>query len=275
MTTLDIAIVTHTPKGGERVGRMLMPPLPGVRYVVSWQNHGNVSIPSSLTRDDVEVHRFDGKGVAANRNNAVEHCTADIVLMGDDDLIYIKEGIAKIPEIFNDNPQLDLATFRCVTPYPKKYPEKSVTLGRSLPKNYDVGTVEIACRRKSIDNLRFCTELGKGSERFHSGEDEYFLYTAIKRGMDCRFFPIDICEHDHYSTGSDPHPSKGTLRGFGCIIALMYPWTCGARIPLKAWRLFRAGRAGFFNALATLAEGAIGAPGVFLRYRKQKTDMNQ
>ncbi|MDE6263790.1 MAG: glycosyltransferase family 2 protein [Paramuribaculum sp.] len=268
MTTLDIAIVTHTPQGGEKVGRMLMPPMDGVRYVVSWQNHGNAPMPSSLIRSDVVVHRFDGKGVAANRNNALEHCTADIVLMGDDDLIYNKEGIARITEIFDGNPTLDLATFRCIAPYPKKYPEKSVRLGRRLPENYNVGTVEIACRRQSVAALRFCTELGKGSERFHSGEDEYFLYTAINRGLECRFFPIDICEHDHYSTGFDPHPSKDTLRGFGCIIALMYPWTCIARIPLKAWRLFRSRRAGFFKALVALAEGAIGAPGVYLRYRK-------
>lgn len=268
MTTLDITIVTHTPQGGEKVGRMLMAPMEGVRYIVSWQNHGNVAIPSSLIRDDVDVYRFDGKGVAANRNNALEHCTADIVLMSDDDLIYNKGGISMITGIFDENPTLDLATFRCVTPSPKKFPEKSVRLGRRLPKDYNVGTVEIACRRKSIECLRFCTELGKGSERFHSGEDEYFLYTAINRGLECRFFPIDICEHNHYSTGFDPHPSKGMLQGFGCIIALMYPWTCAARIPLKAWRLFRARRAGFFKALAALAEGASGAPGVYLRYRK-------
>ena len=58
--TLDLAMITHGPQGIERVATVLLPPQPGVRYVVSWQRHENAPIPTALLRPDVEIHRFDG-----------------------------------------------------------------------------------------------------------------------------------------------------------------------------------------------------------------------
>ena len=87
MLTLDIAIVTHRPEGIARVAAMNLPVIDGVRYVVSWQSHEEAPVPESLVRDDVEIHRFDGRGISLNRNHAYDHCRADIVLNADDDLI--------------------------------------------------------------------------------------------------------------------------------------------------------------------------------------------
>lgn len=89
--TLQVAIPTHAPEGISRIERVLLPPREGVGYVVSWQDHRNARIPDAVAaRDDVEVLRFDGRGLSANRNNALEHCRADIILIGDDDLVYTR-----------------------------------------------------------------------------------------------------------------------------------------------------------------------------------------
>lgn len=105
--TLDVAIITHTPQGIDRVASMRLPHIDGVSYVVSWQDHRDTQVPDSLaSRDDVKVIRFDRSGLSLNRNNSFRHCTSDIILCADDDLTYMPEGLTAIMKLFADNPDV-------------------------------------------------------------------------------------------------------------------------------------------------------------------------
>lgn len=264
--TLDVAISTYRPEGIERVAKMYLPVLPDVRYVVSWQAHDGASIPPALSnRRDVEIHRFDSMGQSHNRNNALRHCRADIVLMSDDDLTYTDEGIKAVIQVFENNPDVDIATFRSQQNTTRIYPDNSVRLHRRLPRGYYAGAIEIACRRATIGSLRFCPELGLNSPMMHGGEDEMFLMAAIRRGLHCRFFPITICAHLHASTGSKNSLTAANLRAAGCVITLSYGIGAILRIPLKAWRVSRKGQASLPQALRHLTRGALMAPGVLRR----------
>lgn len=265
MMALDLAVATHRPEGIKRVARMVLAPMEGVRYVVSWQAHENAPIPDELMRSDIEIHRFDLMGQSLNRNNAIEHCKADIILHSDDDLIYTPERFRRVVSVFEENPDLDVATFQSKQGIGKSYPETMTKLDRELPKNYSVGAVEIAFRRSTAGELRCCPEFGLGSPRLHGGEDEMFLMSAIRRGLDCRFFPITICEHPGVSTGTKAHFSDENLQASGCVISMTYPSTAILRIPLKAWRVYRAGRASLPRALYCLSRGALMAPGILKR----------
>ncbi len=266
LPSLDLAVVTHRPEGIERVARMVLPPVEGVRYVVSWQDSRGASVPDSLAaRPDVEIYRFEGKGISANRNNAFDHCRSDIVLFSDDDLIYNKEGLMRLREVYKENPTLDLATLQSQHGDPSRFPAGETRLTVNYPAGYSVCSIEISFRRKSLGALRLCPELGLGAPKLGAGEDEMFLLSAIKRGKDCRFFPITVCSHPADSTGSKRRLSRAYLRASGCVIALSYPLTSFLRIPLKAWRLSRSGRSGFFRALGSLTRGATMAPGLLRR----------
>lgn len=254
--TLDIAIATHRPEGAGRVAKMMLPPREGVRYVVSWQEHEDMPVPEALDRSDVTLLRFKGKGVSANRNNALDHCRGDIILIADDDIVLNNSALDAIMEVFDADPSLDLATFRADIPGKSGYPAEPVHLKRRLPEGYSVSAIEIAFRRESCNELRFCTALGAGTS-LAAGEDEVFLDTAIRRGLVCRFLPIGICRHPHPSTGGTSELTPSILRGFGATIAMIYPLTVIARLPLKALRLRRNGRCGFFTALRHLASGAV------------------
>lgn len=267
MLTLDFAIVTHRPEGLERVARMLPPRAEGVRYIVSWQLHEGAHVPESLQRDDVEVHRHDVRGISSNRNNAIDHCRADIVMFADDDLIMHPDAFNDVRLAFEHHPDADVATFRSVKHGDTLYPACPVPLHQPLPHGYSVTSFEIAFRRATAGTLRCCTELGLGSPRLHGGEDEMFLLSAIKRGLRCMYFPITVCEHPHPSTGTKDGLTKGNLEAAGCVIALTYPATCQLRIPLKAARLARKGQASFFSALLHLTRGALAARGVRQRNR--------
>lgn len=268
--TLDLALVTYQPQGIIRVSNQKLPQVEGVRYVVSWQQHLDAPIPPDIaSRPDIIVHRFDSTGQSANRNNAIANCSADIILHADDDIIYTREGLLSVISVFEQNPNLDLATFRSIHNSGCTYPDVETELNVHLPKNYFVATFEIAFRRATCGALRCHPELGLGSPELHGGEDEVFLMNAIKHGYDCRFFPLTICTHDHPSTGTKMNPTDGNLRASGCVIALYYPWTSPLRIPLKAWRLYKSGRSAFGRAVRLLVAGAMKAPG--LRRRGDET----
>lgn len=268
MLTLDIAMITHSPDGIEKVGKVILPPREGVKYVVSWQNHAGAPIPHTLEqRKDVEIHRLDIPGLSANRNNAISHCKADIILLGDDDLTYNPYAFEEICKVFSDNPHLDVATFESNFGDLKRFPKDRLRLTCQLPRNYSVASIEIAFRRASAGNLRCCEEMGLGAKRYHGGEDELLLLSAIKRGMRCEFFPIEICKHPHPSTGTKSRLTKGNLRASGVVIALYYPFSAFLRIPLKAWRVAKSGKSRFFPALLYLGEGALEAPRIRRRNR--------
>lgn len=267
MMTLDLAVATYGPDGISRVAAMVLPPVEGLRYIVSWQAHGDAPIPAELIRPDVEIHRFHKTGLSNNRNNAIDHCFGDIVLFSDDDIIYTTDQLSKIRTTFTHNKSLDLATFR-TSGESKQYPPAEAALHACLPKNFSVSSIEIAFRRATAGNLRCCPELGLNSPKLHGGEDEMFLMSAIRRGLDCRFFPITICEHPGASTGTKAHFTNENLQASGCVIALTRPWTAILRVPLKAWRVSRKGQASFLRALYRISRGALMAPGVLKRNHK-------
>lgn len=268
MLTLDLAIVTHRPEGIARVAAMNLPVIDGVRYIVSWQNHDNAPVPESLLRDDIEIYRFEGPGISLNRNNAYDHCRGDIILNSDDDLIYTPEQLKSVIKVFEDNTEVDVATFKVNMSGCPVYPTHSLRLTDPLPKGYWVASVNIAFRRESTGNLRMHPALGLGSEQMHGGEDELFMLAAVRRGLNCRFFPIVICSHPQESTGTKTTLTDANIRSMGCYITIATPKTAIIRIPLKALRLYRAKQAGFMFALRHLIEGAKLAPSILRGDRK-------
>lgn len=260
--TLDIAIATHTPQGIKHVAEMDLPLIDGVRYVISWQAHENSQVPGTLLRDDVDILRFDQVGQSLNRNNAINHCSADIILLGDDDLIYNIDGLKKLIQTFENDPELCVATFKGLSPINPDYPDKTCILKEPYPKNYWAAAYLIAFRREKIGGLLCHPMLGLGPTKLNGAEDEFFLLSAIRRGYKCMFFPITICQHPDYSTGLTSTLSPGTLRAHGFYITVAYPRSFLLRLPLKAWRVARKRQAPFFKALFHILVGACHTPEV-------------
>ena len=241
----------------ERLAQSVLPAVDGVRYLVSWQCGGDSAVPEPLSsRGDVHVVHCPGKGLSLNRNNALRHCTAPLVLVADDDVDYDVDGLSRAIEMMENEPSLGIATFMVHRPDEPEYPAVACELGRHMPKNYWVSSVEIMLRRAHVSGIAFDTRLGIGAEKMHCGEEELFVLTARRRGVPCKFFPIVIGTHADESSGVKA--SYGVLMGQGCIMALEYGRIlCLPRLGLKAWRVWRAGRFPFFRALKALTHGAL------------------
>ena len=193
---------------------------------------------------------------------------ADIVLNADDDLIYTPEQLKSVIGVFEANPEVDLATFKVNMAGCPSYPAESMRLTDPLPKGYWAASVNIAFRRSSAGDLRMHPALGLGSPKMHGAEDELLLLAALRRGLDCRYFPIEICSHPTESTGTKSQLTDANLRASGCYLTIAYPVTCIFRLPLKALRISRSGRANFFRALRYLFAGASYAPSILGGDRK-------
>ncbi len=113
--TLDVLISTMGYDGIKRVVAMNLPRVDNVKYIVSWQLPGDDFpgvIPQELMREDVNVYQLNSRGISLNRNNAIDNSTADICLTADDDLKYTPEQLKSVIATFENNPDVDIATFK-------------------------------------------------------------------------------------------------------------------------------------------------------------------
>jgi hypothetical protein len=257
MMTLDLALITWQPQGLQRVAAMNLPRVDGVRYIVSWQKHDNAPVPPAVSeRPDIEVWRTDTTTISENRNNALSHCSADIVLNADDDVIYTAQGLRAVISTFARDKEVQFACFKFdFGDRTKPYPDHVCDLAR-MPKGLWFGTIEMAVRRNSpAGELRFDLRFGPGSKYLGTGEDEYYLLQARRRGYVCRFYPITIGAHPSATHASQRITDKKIVRGMGAVIAATYRVTALPRLVLKAWRMKKAGQYDFLPGLVSLFKG--------------------
>ena len=253
---LSVLIATCRPDGIERVVAMDLPEVAGVHYWVSWQMHENLPVPESLaSRKDVSVLCTDTIGLSNNRNNLLENAEGDIFLIADDDLRYTSDQVRSVIDVFDENPEIDYASFMFTGADAKVYPSHVCHLW-PVPKNFSQTSIEVAIRNNSrTARLRYNPFFGLGAPVLRSGEDELFLISAIRLGLNCRFFPIIITHHEGLTTGNRKITDNGVLKASGAVIAVQYPFTAFMRIPLKAYRLHKSGQSSFLRSLCYMTYG--------------------
>ena len=220
---LEILISTFGKNGLDRVKQMYLPEIDNVSYLVSLQNPYKEEIlyPEVLKRSDIRIIETDSIGLGLNRNHSLLNATGDILLIADDDLVYKRDGIIKIKELFESNDDLDFATFQYAGGDNKIYPEYSFNL-KTEPRGYYITSFEIAIRRESLPlDIQFSRYIGAGMNLFGSGEENLFVYRLIQAGLKGMFYPIEIVRHPALTTGSR-ESTPAMLRGQGNWFRLRY-----------------------------------------------------
>ena len=259
---LDVLLVTHGPDGLERVAHMCLPRVDGVRYVVAWQITGEPpAIPAALLRDDIRVFPNDTVGSGANRNVALAHAEAPVVLMADNDLRYTPAQLKAVIDTFADTPQVEFATFM-YQGAAKKYPSSELELSYGIHPT--VTTFEIAARLASLreKKITFNPHFGVGA-RYECGEDSIFYHECMRKGLRGRFFPIVITSHPYIPTGQRPIRRPSVARGEGASIRAIHGTAGWVRIPVFVWSQWRRGRIRFWWGLREVSRGFIGSRSCF------------
>ena len=255
--TLEILICTIN-DGIGGVEKMLLARQEGLRYVVSWQQTDGVAreVPKALCRDDVRVVTMAVGGVSLNRNNAMAHATGDVCVIADDDMTLCADGLRAVVEKFEQDPSLDIATFKYASDCSQKsYPDYEFDL-RRFPSGYYVASIEIAFRRASVvGKVLFDDHFGIGAPVLAAGEESVFLHDVLSLGMKGRFFPITIACHNHPTT-AERHGVKMEVvmsNGAYLYVAKRHDWML-LRAVLMAWRVSRKG-VPFVKALRWVTDG--------------------
>jgi glycosyltransferase involved in cell wall biosynthesis len=147
----------------------------GIEYAV-YKNH-NITIVYSTER-----------GLSKSRNLALEHATADIAVIADDDVCFTDNYGDMIIAAYNEYPQADILTFRVKKN--KKYFQSTRKL--NYITIHKVASWEITLKINSVKNVRFNEIFGAGSPYFQCGEENIFLKDCLKTKKSIIYVPKKI-----------------------------------------------------------------------------------
>ena len=229
------------------------PACAGVEYIVSWQlpqQALHADVPEVLmSRKDIQVYKTATKGLCVNRNLAMQHASAPLCLIADDDVIYdASRSFHAIIEAFQ-NTDADVICFKstCSGKELKPYPHTPVYVDQA-PKGWYAISFEIAYRRNGpAAGIRFNEHFGIGSDTiFQAGEEDIWLHDVRKAGASVMIFPYTICEHNHDTTHEKHCGENWFVMTSGAVHAHLHPYTWPLRCLHHALRQKRMSRLRYF-----------------------------
>ena len=231
---VDILVCTIN-EGIVEVPSLLMPPIDNVCYVVSMQYTEDrflELIPEVLTkRNDVVLSTIEGRGLSANRNNAISCSKADICIIADDDVRYTKEGIQNVVDMYNSS-DADVIIMQSLGPDGKllrNYPPNSFNMSKP-PRFYYPISFEITFRRKSVENILFDTRFGLGSKYMAAGEEDIWIHSLVLAGKQVVYHPTPFVKTLEYpKSGNLIYKDSRKLFTSGAVSYSIYGWTAYLR----------------------------------------------
>lgn len=149
----------------------------------------------NIDGNTVKVISTNDRGVGKNRNIALLNASADICILGDDDLIYADDYPQMVNKVFDELPDADIIVFHIVN---LKYPNKRIITKVERVGYFNFaryGACRVAFKRKSIlrANIWFSLLYGGGA-KYSSGEDTLFLGEAYRKGLKIYTYPKKIAD---------------------------------------------------------------------------------
>lgn len=261
--TLEVLVCSFN-KGIVKIEDVLMPVRDGVSYIVSYQYTDDrflELIPDCLLqRPDVRLIKYKGQGLSANRNHALSHATADVIVYADDDTHFEPTAFDTILGTFASRPELDVALF-CASTYTghplKDYPvdERSVT---QLPADYHVSTIEIAFRREKVQGvIRYDERFGLGTRFLTCGEEDIWMIDALRHQLSIRFFSVTTVQTSTMMKQRMIYVDAGVQRSYGALLYYVHGIAAWYHCFVYAFRSTLRGYCHFVPTLRHLVEGAL------------------
>lgn len=165
------------------------------------------------------------KGVGKNRNIALQFASAEICLLGDDDMHYTDDYPEILAQAFNELPNADVIIFNIDTEGKTVKRRKNSKIKPVKIFNFqNYGTARIAFRRESIirANIWFSLLFGGGS-RYSSGEDSLFLRDALRKKIKIFTYPATIGTVDQTTSTWFVGYNEKYFFDKGAVLQAMFP----------------------------------------------------
>ena len=130
------------------------------------------------------------RGLSKSRNMAIARGSAEVCILCDNDVEYVEGYEALILEAFEQYPGADIIIF-----YIKRKERMSPVFHQVRDMGFlsvmKIFSPEIAFRREKVLELPFHESFGAGSQ-YSMGEENIFLYDALRAGLKIKYVPIQI-----------------------------------------------------------------------------------
>ena len=194
----------------------------------------------NTSKGDVEINGYKVtvlnstiKGLAANRNLALDNSKADIVLFADDDMVYRDDMPQGVVSAFAENPKADVIIFGCT----ETDAQGNILREYASTNKRKIGlsalkypTYIIAARRKSLKRkkIRFSQMFGIGSA-YSLGEGTVFLADCFKK-----FLRVYTTDFNIGTSSKELHWFQGYTDKFFFDKGALYRHIFGPMAPLYA-----------------------------------------
>jgi len=206
----------------------------------------NCCIINQCDSDSVEIcqmgnslihkHNMNERGLSRSRNAAILNSNADVVLISDNDEIFIDNLESVILKEYQAYPDADVIVFKInVHENNSELHQKGWPLSKRL--NWmdvlKVSSIQISFRRKSIleKNIQFDERFGAGSPGGGAGEENIFLEDCLRHNLTIQYVPLEIATigapaESTWFKGYDSHyflrRGQATKRMLGPFKAFLY-----------------------------------------------------
>ena len=143
-------------------------------------------------------------GVAKSRNAAIKHASGEFLIFGDDDIVFIEEGVWEAIRYFQSHPECSIILAQAVDEtgsLRKRYTSKITPL--KLTNTARAATYEMLIRVDAIKNagISFDENFGAGVENY-LGDEYIFIADALRAGLKGVHLPVVVAQHPTESSGS-------------------------------------------------------------------------
>lgn len=190
---------------------------------------------------NIEVVNDPHFGLSRSRNRAIDNATAAICWILDDDCVVVENAAEHIITAHN-NDENTIITFETAlengSPY-RDYAGLGNTLSRKQIRK--VLSPEITFKRAELleNDLKLDLRFGLGAQ-FGDSENYVFLTDAMDKGLDIKFIPKTIVQHEAL-TSSDEVTSNRVIYARGALAARESIWTAQIKQLKYVFFLWRKG----------------------------------
>ena len=198
------------------------------------------------------------RGLSKSRNLAIRKSRGDICIFCDNDVVYEEDYEDRILSAFERNPEAGVIVFFIERPERNK-PVKQQEGPLGYVGAMKIFSPEIAFRREALLRAGLCMDerFGAGAE-YMMGEENIFLFEAIKRGMQVIYVPEKIAHlRENESSWFKGYNEKYFIsRGAGYrVMSPGFYILLILQFALRKYGLYRSDM-GFFKAVRYMLEGS-------------------
>lgn len=215
---LQIVISTMNLKNDEQVKTLLNEMKVQTEYLIINQ----VKNKEAVKIQNKKVISVAQYGLSLSRNLAMKNATSDIILLADDDLVYVDNYQEIIEEAYRKNPKVDILCFWVKSRNPKRKVKRLLTSKIGYIKTMRICSFQISMRRDSVKGINFDENFGAGSV-YNRGEESIFLCDCLRQGLKIKFVNQKIAEVEQKESTWYKGYSEEYFEKQGKIFKRMYP----------------------------------------------------